>query len=281
MLSNKQTQRGRRNRDSRKSDRKSNQPLSNQSSSNDDCCNTNTERVAIKNKQNAPSQRFWFLVKLYMMNANERDLKWLDDMIKSIENNDNGDVESNMCEEEIMAKRMLKHKLSNYPNKSVPPKGMCVKPKENLDHVKVCDNFLGVQIITREMLNLELSNNHDKPVESALSCPTQTGKISYAFIEKLIKWDDEFSHLRGINEQQINSYLNKCLEDNCLEKIKIKLEIMDKKISSYKKRDNFYQKKEKKILQTYKELEDARLMIQKYNTYILERQHPYFLCQLH
>ncbi|XP_026819184.1 uncharacterized protein LOC113557841 [Rhopalosiphum maidis] len=264
---------------------------SDQPFSNDDCGSTKVEldtpinSLASKKDELTPKPTFWFLARLFILQANKEDLKWLEKLIKDHENKVNRDtsqVTSNAPTEnnkdEFMAKKMLKMKLRMDSRNTMP--GLC-NNKYGMEYI--IEDFKGKKLtVSRETLQLYLPNSYDNNyVEPEIvvnpSNETQAKKISYEFIARLIEWDETFSHLRGIHPKQINDYLNKCREDGCLEKTIAKLEKMDIKILSSKRRGNYSLKKERKTASMYRELEDIRLILEKFNTFALEKRHPYFM----
>uniref|UniRef100_A0A2S2N9H1 Uncharacterized protein n=1 Tax=Schizaphis graminum TaxID=13262 RepID=A0A2S2N9H1_SCHGA len=288
MSSKKQTCRRRFNGKG-KSARKSKE--SDQLFSNDNCDNTKVKldtpinELASKKDELTPSPTFWFMVRLFILQANEEDLKWLEKLIKNFENKgvrDTSQVTSNAPAEnnndEFMAKKMLKMKLNMHNENTMS--GLC-----NNKYRKECiiQDFKGKQItVSRETLQLYLPNSHNNnDVEPEIvahpSNETQAKKINYEFIARLIDWDETFSHLKGIHPKQINDYVIKCREDGCLEKTIAKLENMDMKILSSKRRGNYSLKKERKTATMYRELQDIRLIVEKFNTFTLEKRHPYFM----
>ncbi|KAL4100881.1 hypothetical protein QTP88_020910 [Uroleucon formosanum] len=282
MSSKKQTQYGEGTSGMKKSaqkGKKSNQPLSN-----DECCNTNAELDAPKeeliSRQNKPSHSLWYIVKLFVIQANKEDLIWLHNLIKGFEVNYDCDVYdisvylNKENEDEYLAKNMLFMKLNNMHycgrNRVVlsPALRKCLKGSviKDTDGKKL--------IISRETVKLNVTKNYAKP---ATERQTKSKKISHEFIARLIKWDDTLSHLRGISPKQIDDYVNKCQEEGCLEKIEIETERMDKKILSYKKRGRYTLRNQRKTALIYREFKDIRFMLEKYNYFVLERHFPYFM----
>lgn len=278
MSSKKQTQYGEGTSGMEKSARKgkkSNQPLSN-----DERCNTNAQLDAPKeeliSRQNKPSRSLWYIVKLFLVQANREDLIWLHSLIKGFEDNYDCDVFDISVyldkdnEDEYLAKNMLFMKLNDMHH--CERKKVVVSPKVQ-PRAKgfVIQDTDGQQlIISRETVKLNLTKNYAKPA-------TKSKKISHEFIARLISWDDTLSHLRGISPKQIDYYVYKCQEEGCLEKVKIEIEKMDKKILSYKKRGKYTLQNQRKIALIYREFQDIRFMLEKYNYFVLERHFPYFM----
>jgi len=281
MSSKKQTQYGEGTSGMGKSARKDKKL--NQLLCNNKCCHASKRgsKCNLKNYVNCNStMTFWIMVKIFVAHANREDLLWLDNLLKDYENNVNGefiDRQPNLNknnEEEISAKQLLKKKLIMMNHSEIETS--VVSPSFQPVMRIVFNEADGTQlIISRESLKSKLTKNHVEPVPEPSLCSIKI--ISYEFIARLIKWDDELSHLRGISPEQINGYLQKCCEEGCLEKINTKLQNLDKKILSYKKRGNYSVKKEEKTASMYRELVDIRLILEKYNKYVTERQHPYFM----
>lgn len=282
MSLNKQTQYGEGTsgmKKSAKKGKKSNQPFSSH-----ECCKANIKLDTPKkepiSKINKPSTTFWFIAQLFVIHANRDDLLWLDNFIKDFENNndDNANdraVDSNKGNEiETEAKRMLKKKLEMTANKETSIVSPNVQP-HIMRFVFRCPDGRQL-IVSRESLESNLTQNHEAPVTKP-SGPTPPNKISSEFISRLINFDDKFSHLRGISPKQINDYLCKCREEGCLENMKMKIEKMDKKILSYKKRGNYSLKKERKTTLMYRECQDICLILEKFNDVISGRELPYFM----
>ncbi|XP_060845377.1 uncharacterized protein LOC132924960 [Rhopalosiphum padi] len=256
---------------------------------NDDCDSTKVEldtpinELASKNDELKPT--FWFMARLFILQANEEDLKWLEKLIKDYENKSDrktsqvtSDTPAENNKDEVMVKNMLKMKLRMHNRNTMS--GLC-NNKNGMEYI--IEDFKGKQLtVSRETLQLYLHNSHnnnDVEPEIAVhpSNETQAKKISYEFIARLIDWDEMFSHLKGIHPKQINDYVIKCREDGCLEKTIAKLEKMDIKILSSKRRGNYSLKKERKTALLYRELQDIRLILEKFNSFALEKRHPYFM----
>jgi hypothetical protein len=253
---------------------------------NDNCDSTkvklDTPINELASKKDELKPAFWFMARLFILQSNEEDLKWLEKLIKDYENKgdrDTSQVTSNTPAEnnqdEVMAKNMLEMKLRMHNRNTMS--GLC-NNKNGKQYI--VEDFKGKKItVSRETLQLYLHNNHDNNVEPEIavhpSNETQAKKVSYEFIVRLINLDEMFSHLRGIHPKQIHDYVSKCREEGCLEKTIAKLENMDIKILSSKRKGNYSLKKERKTASMYRELEDIRLILEKFNTFALEKQHPY------
>jgi len=260
--------------------KKSNQPLSN-----DEYCNTNAKLDASKeeliSKKKKSSRSLWFMVRLFVVRANREDLMWLHDLMKGFDNN----YDSNVCdipidlnkdnEDEYLAKNMLHMKLNMLNNGS---EAVVLSPTVQPSAMRfVFHDTDGQQlIISRETVKLNLTKHYVKPVTEPSSL-TSCKKMCHEFIARLINWDDTFSHLRGISPEQIDDYVNKCQEEGCLEKIKIEIKKLDKKILSYKKRGKYSLQNQRKIELMYRKCEDIRLILEKYNKFVSERHFPYFM----
>ncbi|XP_025198875.1 uncharacterized protein LOC112597150 [Melanaphis sacchari] len=308
MPSNKQTRRKANGKGkSARKVKELNQPLSN-----DDCGNTKDEIELPKNKPtpkpneptpkpneptpkpneptpkpneptpkpNEPTPTFWFMVRLFILQSSREDLLWLQNVIKDFEINgySNGDTprvknKFGINEEMEMAKKMLKLKLNTCASH-------CCTGTHGMEYL-LEDSNGEHQLITKETLisHLYIDSNiqHVVPVATQLSSRIISKKITHEFITKLIEWDDTFSHLRGVNPRIIDDYLSKCQKDDCLEKTIAQLEKLDKKILSLKKRSNNCPKKEKKTESLYRECEDIRLILEKFNTFVVNKQQPYFM----
>jgi len=260
---------------------------SNQLSSNDELCNANAELVTptkeliSKNNKTPHTRTLWFMVRLFVVHADREDLIWLDKLIKDFENNGDSDVVDRSVdldkdnENKYLAKQLLKLKLNmNHGETETAIVSPTVQPYGMRFVFQDAD---GQQlIISRETVKFNLTKNYVKPVTEALSL-TPSGKISYEFIARLINWDDRFSHLRGISSKQINNYVNKCRQEDCYKKIKIDFKKMEEKILIYKKRGNISINKQLKIASMYREWEDICLILEKYNNFLSEKNHPYFM----